>query len=168
MSALRNVILDSEPLRITTNLTPWLAFESPAPPESNMMSSNTAISRSTVLLALFSPDFDTTQVLDNFLKQFQDGLNASSSSIPPDVFCLYRKESVDALQFKLTKSGAPVSGSSYGGSMKDQLIGFFESADVKDALETNGRTYLIIGAHGSPFSGDLGITILMKMLFLIS
>lgn len=116
----------------------------------------------TVLVVLFSPNAETTQVLDNLLKEFQDGLDASVSSNPPDVLCLYRRETSTASQFRLRKNAPKDSSGIHSGSMKDQLESFFQSTEVTNALQANGRTYLIIGAHGSPIPAGLTISILAK------
>jgi hypothetical protein len=122
---------------------------------------------STILVVLFSADNETTGTLDNFVKQIQKGLDDSVSDDPPNITCLYRRGTEEALQYKLTKSGNPLPGPTavrHIGSMKEQLESFFKSEELRNALETKGRVYLIIGAHGSPNSNGLGISIIGKLL----
>ena len=132
-----------------------------------------ANTRSTILVVLISSgDEETTKLLNNFASQFQKGLDDSVSDSPPEIHCLYRRGPEQALQYKLTQNGNSLQGAMavpHVGSIKELLESFFRSVEVRKGLETKGRVYLIVGAHGTPTSTGLSISILgkiMKELFL--
>ncbi|MFO1044943.1 MAG: hypothetical protein U0941_24475 [Planctomycetaceae bacterium] len=121
--------------------------------------------RSTILLALFSPDDITSATLDSLAQSLQDGLDAMSGEAP-DVHCLYRRFSTpdpgSARQFRLFK-GTPLvvnSGTSHpSDTIKNQLIQFFSSTPVRRSLSHDSVVYLIIGAHGSPDATQTGVVL---------
>jgi len=116
--------------------------------------------KATLVLILFAGDAATTDQLDPFLKEIQDGINSLAPASRPDVFCFYQRLSVTGHQFAITQNTLtftpdsqldltrfpPLGSRPVSGSLSSQVTAFLD--DVQLNLAASGPVHVIVGAHG--------------------